>query len=486
MLGGIYAKIVLKMAINPKLRQENRQTSAQTKAQSISPAFFAMLLGVFLFVGVAGFHYVFAESGTSPQDASGTAESQIDKEALAKQLEALEAEISQIEAQVSQEKSKKESLERELNILKGEISRIQLQIRQLDLAKKETDLQIKETEKTIGEAEERLLHQKELLSSIIRNISQEDKTTAIELVLQYDSFSEFFNRLESIHALEEGLSKTYTDLQNTKSELETKHEDLELKQAEQEQLRVVQGAQKKELSSRTKGQEKLVKETKGREDAFAKLAKERQKSAAEIRNQLFVLEGAGVALNFEDAYLHAKAASSLTGVRPAFLLALLQQESRWGKFTGGCTWKEEVRGKAVMNPTRDQPIFENIATALGFNPDTQKVSCPLIRNGARFGWGGAMGPAQFLPSTWAAHKDRTAELLGGEPNPFSIRDAFVAAAVKLASHGAAEGTYKEEWKAAMIYFSGSKWARWEETVYANPIMQRATGFQEEIDILNAS
>lgn len=476
----------MKMVKNSRIFQGISGILVKFKIKTVTLPLIVGLAGVFVLVGMAGSRYALAENATPVSGMGESVEAPIDKEALAKQLEDLEAEINQIQQQVSQEKEKKESLERELNILKGDISRIQLQIRQLDLAKKETDLQIKETEKTIVEAEERLLRQKELLSSIIRNISQADGTTTVELVLQYDSFSDFFNRIESIHALEEGLNKTYVDLQNTKSDLEQKQEDLELKQIEQEQLRVVQEAQKKELSSRKREQEGLIKETKGREEAFAKLARERQKTASEIRNQLFVLEGAGLALNFEDAYLHAKAASELTGVRPAFLLALLQQESRWGKFTGGCTWQEEVQGKAVMHPTRDQPVFANIALGIGFNPDIQKVSCPLIRNGARFGWGGAMGPAQFLPSTWWAYRDKTAELLGGEPNPFSIRDAFVAAAVKLAGHGAAGGVYKEEWKAAMIYFSGSKWARWEENVYANPIMQRATEFQEEINILLAS
>jgi len=142
-----------------------------------------------------------------------------------------------------------------------------------------------------------------------------------------------------------------------------------------------------------------------------------------------------------------------------------------------------VQGKAVMHPTRDQPPFADIVSAAGLDPDTQKVSCPLIRNGERFGWGGAMGPAQFLPSTWMGYRDRVDELLGRPANPWAIRDAFVASAVKLASHGAASGAYNDEFRAAMIYFSGAKWSAWEETLYASPIMSRAAVFQKEIDIL---
>ena len=49
-----------------------------------------------------------------------------------------------------------------------------------------------------------------------------------------------------------------------------------------------------------------------------------------------------------------------------------------------------------MHPNRDRPVFAVIAQTLGFNPDDLPVS-----RKPWYGWGGAMGPAQFIPSTWA-------------------------------------------------------------------------------------
>jgi len=49
---------------------------------------------------------------------------------------------------------------------------------------------------------------------------------------------------------------------------------------------------------------------------------------------------------------------------------------------------------------------------LGLDPYSTQVSCPMS-----FGWGGAMGPAQFIPSTWILYKSKLSSILGKTPNP---------------------------------------------------------------------
>jgi membrane-bound lytic murein transglycosylase B len=77
------------------------------------------------------------------------------------------------------------------------------------------------------------------------------------------------------------------------------------------------------------------------------------------------------------------------------------------------------------------------------------------KNGKQVGWGGAMGPAQFIPSTWMGYRAKVTALTGhATANPWDIRDAFLASAIKLKGDGA-DGTDDGDWKAAMRYFSGS-------------------------------
>ena len=89
---------------------------------------------------------------------------------------------------------------------------------------------------------------------------------------------------------------------------------------------------------------------------------------------------------------YAKLAEDLTGVRSAFLLGLIKQETNIGKNVGTASWK------VSMKSSRDAPIFFEITRLLGINPNEIKVSAR--QSG---GWGGAMGPAQFIPSTWALY-----------------------------------------------------------------------------------
>ena len=119
----------------------------------------------------------------------------------------------------------------------------------------------------------------------------------------------------------------------------------------------------------------------------------------------------------------------------------------------------------VMNPKRDIPYFLKIIKelnekkGLGLDPFETLVSCPMS-----FGWGGAMGPAQFIPSTWFLHyKERVEKFTGNVADPWDFRDASLAAALYL-KDGIKK--YGSEGKAIQTYFCGSPrgtyWCRWYE------------------------
>ena len=110
-----------------------------------------------------------------------------------------------------------------------------------------------------------------------------------------------------------------------------------------------------------------------------------------IRNRVFGLRN-GSAMSFEQAMRYAKQASDATGVRAAFILGLLKNESNLGHNIGTGVYR------LAMHPTRDLPVFPHIVTLFGYDVDTAPVSAD-----PGFGWGGAMGPAQFIPSTWVCY-----------------------------------------------------------------------------------
>ena len=145
----------------------------------------------------------------------------------------------------------------------------------------------------------------------------------------------------------------------------------------------------------------------------------------------------GEKVTFGEAYNIIRPHKKQLGMDPAFVLAILFQESghrgKIGGNIGQCTYNQYnkySKNKKVMSNSQI-PNFLKIMKSLGKNPKKQKVSCPIHRDGA---YGGAMGPAQFMPNTWMMVRGKAAKILGkraDEMSPFINRDAFIASAVLL-------------------------------------------------------
>jgi membrane-bound lytic murein transglycosylase B len=223
---------------------------------------------------------------------------------------------------------------------------------------------------------------------------------------------------------------------------------------------------------------------------YGQVLADRQAKAAQIRTALFGLRDTA-AIPFGTALKYAQNASSKTGVRPALILAILTQESNLGANVGSCVitnissgeTKSVNSGKIFSNgihPTRDLPLLRTILTELGRDPLTTKVSCPLS-----IGYGGAMGPAQFIPSTWNLISGQIASLTGEvTPDPWAPSDAIMALAILLKGDGADAGTFTAEKNAACKYYSGRSCASGPGSTYGNQVMTKANTIQTTmIDLL---
>jgi beta-N-acetylhexosaminidase len=215
-----------------------------------------------------------------------------------------------------------------------------------------------------------------------------------------------------------------------------------------------------------------------------KLSAEEVKSK-EIRSKEFELLGVSETPSFGEVLDLAKEVEKFTGVRPAFLLAIMKEELSLEKtdmcyltnFKTGAGVKE-INGKntaKVMKPDRDIAYFLEITKRLGKDPSKTLITCPMS-----FGWGGAMGPADFIPSTWKLYEKKIEKITDEPSNPWDIRDAFLAAGLYLADSGASSKKSDGEWKAAMIYFSGVESGY---NFYAEGVKKFAEEIQKDIDVV---
>jgi hypothetical protein len=127
----------------------------------------------------------------------------------------------------------------------------------------------------------------------------------------------------------------------------------------------------------------------------------------------------------------------------------------------------------VMKPSRDIKPFFEIATSVGRDPYKTLVSCPIASAGSS-SWGGAMGPAQFIPSTWQGIKNRVASALGIKtPDPWYAKDAFMASALFLKDLGGVGNSYTAQIKAACKYYGSGG----TSCSYGKQVMARVTKIQ---------
>ena len=412
------------------------------------------------------------------------------REELQRQLDIKTGEIKVLEAFIQQKGNEAVSFERDIAIVNAEIKKAKLKIQRLDaeIAKTKTGISQKSEQIIILSAKSE--KNKDSLAELIRKNNEIDSTGLAEIILGYQKMSDFFvaeDTLEPVHRL---IQDTLDEIRATKKQTEKEKDDLTEYQAEQVQLKAAQEKERKKLATSEEEKKKLLKITEAEKKIYQATSLLKQKDAAKIRSALFALRDTA-AISFGEAYGYALEAQKKTGVRPAFLLAILTQESSLGENTGQCLVTNFNTGdgvgkntgkifKGIMKPSRDIKPFLDIAGRLGFDPKTKPVSCPQTG-----GYGGGMGPAQFIPSTWISFEKRISNATGViTPDPWIPRDAFFASSIYLSDLGAGKGTYDTEHKAAARYYAGKNWYKPSGQNYGSSVMEFAADYQEQIDIIN--
>lgn len=412
------------------------------------------------------------------------------REELETELQNIETQIAAYEKELTATKTEKQTLTNKINQLKKEQSKISLQIKSTNIQIKELGKQLSTTEATIQKTSSKLERQKKKIAAILRALQEQNQKSPLKMLAGTGGLSAFFTEIEALEKLSRGLVLVIDETKEVKEELENQYANLETKQGEKKNLLAIQTLQGQNLRTKTDEQNKVLKETQGQETKYQEMLANSKKRAQEIKSRIYELLGVSAQITFGEAVEIAQWVSQQTKVRPALLLAMLTQESNLGKNVGQCTLVDTTSGRSRsintgtifsngLHPTRDLPPLLVIARDLGRDPLATAVSCPMA---GVPGYGGAMGPAQFIPSTWMLYQNKVATITGkNASNPWDIKDAFVAAALLLKDNGATSGRSDAEWRAAMLYFSGSTNPKFR--FYGDNVLALAKRYEEDIRAL---
>lgn len=413
--------------------------------------------------------------GFAQSDSSAVAAREADLKA---ELERIEKEISVQQELLKERQRQRVSFERDVAILNAQIDEAKLNIRAKKITIEGLTKDISVKSGVIDTLSGRIDRSRESLGKLLRESYKINSASLAEVMLGNDDFSEFFGDLDSYDTLKASLNAHVDVIKGAKVRTEVERKSLEDRKSRELDAQKEIEVQKRRVERDEAEKKVLLGAVKNVEKHYEGIVKEREGRAAKIRSALFSLRDTA-AIPFGTALDYANAAFERTGVRPAFLLAILTQESNLGENVGTCNRPGDPPNKSwrqVMHPKRDQPIFIDLTRELGLDPDTMPVSCPF-----QSGYGGAMGPAQFIPSTWNIYKQRIAAALGKSvPSPWEPKDAFFASSIYLKDLGANGQTYTSERTAALKYYAGSNWNKTKNAFYGNQVMQRAQTIQEEM------
>ena len=393
---------------------------------------------------------------------------------LEKELKHLEAQIQEQQDILNTRAQESVTLERDIAILNATIEKARLSIRARSLEIERLSKESGEKQVVIEKLGTKIDREKESIGELIRKADKADSFSLPEIVLGGRNFSEFFQDIEEYQVIKRALRDSYTELATDKKETEVEREALDIRRTDEVQLRRLQELEKKKIEAQEAEKKRILKISKGIEAEYQKIIKIKQLSTAQIRAELFTLRGSAT-IPFGRALEYANTAGKKTGVRPALILGVIAEESNLGENVGTGNWRVD------MKVPRDTEPFLDITRRLGLDPDNMPVS-----KKPWYGYGGAMGPAQFIPSTWVLYEERIAKATGhNPPNPWDPFDAFMAAALLLMDNGADKNTPAAERLAALRYFAG--WQNANKKAYAfygDDVMELAEKYQRQIDILS--
>ncbi len=419
-----------------------------------------------------------------------------------KVIAACNAEIDKDRRELRKKEGQTRNVAYEVNKIDRKIRISQNFIKQQDLKLKRLRRSIGENKADIEKLDRNIKKLKNNLGRMLYTKYQYKNYSTIEVLFSGKTLSQFFQNKELIEMIEKQLTLNVKELNKDKKSLELLVGELEERDVLEKELMEQKKNELAKIERNKRYKQELLGILKKEVGAKKNVISSKEKIKQEILRRKFTL-ASGAKVSFGDAYNIIRPYKKALGLDPAFVLAVLFQESghrgRIGGNIGRCYYNQKNPcGKNTVMSPKQKPSFVKIMKGLGQNPAKQKVSCPICRDGA---YGGAMGPAQFMPTTWMAIRSKAARIIGKRPedmSPFTNHDAFIASGTLLRQnyyssacsnyakkykHISSERTLRERCAAAMYYAGPGGWYK-HRMDYGESVVRRANRFRHDIKILN--
>ena len=436
--------------------------------------------------GLFGAHTAFADFDCTTLTSSATT----DQRAYCQnQITVLEQQIADLNNQLATQKQQTGTLQGDINVLSTQISAKKKQIQSKILTITQLNDSISEKQSTIETLAQKITRENDSLAQLLRKTNEMDQSNFSSFLFSSATLSDFYSDVSRFNTLKVDVKKSVDTITTIKTVNEQTKTALQKQQDQTIDEKATLESVQKSIQQDQNTQKVLLSISKDKETQYKQVIASQQAKVAQIKAKLFQLAGGSQAIRFDVALGYAQQAQTKTGIDPAYLLAELTQESNLGSNVGKCYLTDPNTGAGVnvnngktysnvMKPSRDVQPFLNITSALGFDPYKTVVSCPIA---GVAGYGGAMGPAQFIASTWQLFSSRVASILSEKTsNPWDAQDAFMAAALYLTDLGGSGNSTSGQLRASCKYYGSGG----STCSYGRSVQNLKNNIQGDIDYLN--
>lgn len=433
--------IILSSDIIKKMRKINKKTIILSLA--------AVLL-VFYIFNFSLNNPVFVSAQDAAVDEGKVDDAKDDIKDLEKELKKAENDYGKLSQQYQQILRLLETAQREINKTNSLI----IDVKE-EMSRKEKEIEL------LGK---RIAVDREIMKKILQQIYFNKKSFFSNLASEEGKYSRLEGNSEYLVNFEDKLGAIMEDIGRSKQKISKEKENLEEDKDKHENLLTVKKTQQQDLiEDKLVTQSEIIK----KDVVISKLNSKLSKLKSELSSLL------GKSYNAENIKEAIKFASKKTGVRKEFLMAMLDKESDLGRFTGGCFYSKNPKVKRMKEADKD--VFKTIMKELGYELNDKKLSC-----WPGYGYGGAMGVAQFMPTTWINYKNSITSYTGhNPPDPWNLTDGVVGMAEKLRRAGAASEK-KEHYAAKVYYCGGPASPYWNNKceAYADTVISWSNGYDD--------
>lgn len=198
----------------------------------------------------------------------------------------IEREIAQFESQLKEVGAEKKTLQTAINQLELERKKVSAEITKTETLITSTDLEINKLILEISRTETDIKTNQEAIASIIRAEYKDSEQSLIELLLQHDHLSEFWDTFEAHESVRDIMATKVADLNTAKTLLVEKRTQSESKRDQLSSLKNQYTDQNVVLANNKQEQSKLLEVTKNEERNYQQLLSSKRQAKEQIEKEM--------------------------------------------------------------------------------------------------------------------------------------------------------------------------------------------------------